>query len=161
MKITASCLVAFALTALLGLVAALPASAQGWGSGDYGTGEARRASSVEQGVVVHARLVSIGVEASTSSRVVGGAVGGAFCARLTGNVGDWAVRGALSVACAAGGERLANRVSAERREALEVIVKLDDGRLISVTQEFGSEALQPGDRVFVIRGGTADRVLKG
>jgi outer membrane lipoprotein SlyB len=136
-----------------------PSQAQGLGSGDYASSDARRASSVEEGVVIHARAVNIEVAASPSSRIVGGAVGAAACARMTNNVGNWAVRASLMTACAAGGERVANNVAEERREAIEVIVKLSSGRVISVTQEGNQEDLRAGDKVYIIRG-AVDRILK-
>lgn len=149
------------LTLAVGWMAADEAKAQGFGSQDYEMGAMRRAAPVDQGVVLQTRWVTLTVPASTQSRVAGGVVGAGVCAGMSSRVGDWAVRGALSTACALGGERLANRAATEQRDALEVIVKLANGRVVAVTQEVGSEELMPGDTVYIIRGGQADRVVKG
>lgn len=149
----------FLASALLALLPASQAAAQGYGSGDYSSQDARRVSSVEKGKVIQIRSVLIEVEARSDSRLAGAVIAGAGCAILTRNISDWTVRGAVTAACGVGGERIANRRSSETREAWEILVLLENGRAVSVTQEDG-DFLKAGDGVYIVHSRDADRVLK-
>lgn len=136
------------------------AYAEGYGSGDYGTHQVRRAVPALKGAVISVRQVSLEVEGSNTSRVVGAGLGGAACLASTNSMQNWGLRGALSVACAAVGEGVARAVSGERRAAQEITLRMQDGSVLSVTQEARGEALQVGDEVYLLRGSDADRVVK-
>lgn len=151
---------ALVATFAVGCLAVSEAQAQTYRSGDYGVGEARRSAVAVEGVVIQVRSVVINVPSSTGARVTGGVVAASTCALLTRNVSDWTVRGAVSAACAAAGDRMVDTMAERSREAMEIIVRLSSGRVIAVTQEVDGELLTKGDAVYVIQGGTADRVVK-
>jgi outer membrane lipoprotein SlyB len=46
------------------------------------------------------------------------------------------------------------------RPALEITVRLDEGRVIAVTQPAGKESFKPGERVRVVSDGRAARVTR-
>jgi len=131
-----------------------------YGSGDYSAGESRRAVPVATGVVLQVRDVSINVEASGEKKALGGVAGGAVCSLLTARSSlDWSARASLGALCAVGAAQMTNKVGAERRTSTEVIVQMRDGRVLAVTQEAG-EPLLAGDRIMLLSGGSADRVVK-
>lgn len=84
--------------------------------------------------------------------VIGGSVGGSVGSGRGSTVG--AVIG--TVAGAVAGEAAAQSAT---RPGLEITVRLDDGRVIAVTQPAG-ETFQPGDRVRVRSDGRTSRVLR-
>jgi outer membrane lipoprotein SlyB len=46
------------------------------------------------------------------------------------------------------------------RRALEITVRLDEGRVIAVTQPADKDSFQPGDRVRVVSDGRIARIVK-
>jgi len=46
------------------------------------------------------------------------------------------------------------------RQALEITVRLDEGRVIAVTQPVGKQSFKTGDRVRVVSDGRTARVIK-
>jgi outer membrane lipoprotein SlyB len=85
--------------------------------------------------------------------VIGGSVGGSVGSGRGSTVG--AVIG--TVAGAVGGEAAAQSTT---RPGLEITVKLDDGRVIAVTQSANKESFKPGDRVRVVSDGRNARVTR-
>ena len=109
------------------------------------------------GVVESVREVEMDSERSgvapMAGAVIGGSVGGSVGSGRGSTVG--AVIG--TVAGAVAGEAAAQ---AGTRPALEIIVRLDEGRVIAVTQSAGKESFKPGDRVRVISDGRTARVAR-
>lgn len=149
-----------ALLLLATLLAAGGAAAQSYGSGDFGVGNVRRSNQVIEATVVHVAEANLNIEAAPTTRVVGGAIGGAMCAYGTRNASSWLLRGAATTACAAVGERVGNAFGAERREAVEVVVRTPNGSLISIAQEGYTSDFRVGDKVFVMKGSGVERVVK-
>ncbi len=121
-----------------------PASMSG---GAYTRGQAREAQDVRLGFVESVRQVTI---EGTRSGV--GAVSGAALGGLAGsNIG----RGRGQVAGAVGGAVLGGLAGSAieegvtRQPGLEITVRLDNGRMIAVTQA-ADEQFFPGDRVRVL-----------
>jgi len=128
-----------------------PASMSG---GAYSRDQVREAQDVRLGYVESVRQVNI---EGTRSGV--GAIGGAALGGLAGsNIG----RGRGQVAGAVGGAVLGGLAGSAieegvtRQPGLEITVRLDNGRMIAVTQA-ADEQFFPGDRVRVLTGqdGTA------
>jgi outer membrane lipoprotein SlyB len=88
-----------------------------------------------------------------SGAVIGGSVGGSVGSGRGSTVG--AVIG--TVAGAVAGEAAEQGAT---RPGLEITVKLDDGRVIAVTQSANKESFKPGDRVRVVSDGRAARVTR-
>jgi outer membrane lipoprotein SlyB len=137
----------------IGLIAALVLSsftgcAPGRGGTVYTRDQARVTHDVSFGTVRQVDPVTI--EGTRSGMgVLGGAIAGGVLGSLIGGgrgstVG--AVGGALGGAAVGGvGEE-----AATRRDALEITVELDNGRLISIVQEPDEVPIRPGDRVRVL-----------
>lgn len=85
--------------------------------------------------------------------VIGGAVGGSVGSGRGSTVG--AVIGTVTGAVA--GDAAAQTAT---RPGLEITVRLDDGRVIAVTQSAGKESFKPGDRVRVVSDGRTARVTR-
>jgi len=109
------------------------------------------------GVVESVREVEMDSERSgvapMAGAVIGGSVGGSVGSGRGSSVG--AVIG--TVAGAVAGEAAAQAGS---RPAFEITVRLDEGRVIAVTQPAGKESFKPGDRVRVVSDGRSARVTR-
>jgi len=109
------------------------------------------------GVVESAREVEMDSERSgvapMAGAVIGGTVGGSVGSGRGSTVG--AVIG--TVAGAVAGEAAAQSAT---QPGLEITVRLDEGRLIAVTQPAGKESFKPGDRVRVVSDGRSARVTR-
>jgi len=109
------------------------------------------------GVVESVREVEMDSERSgvapMAGAVIGGSVGGSVGSGRGSAVG--AVVG--TVAGAVAGEAAAQ---AATRPALEITVRLEEGRVIAVTQPAGKESFKPGDRVRVLSDGRSARVTR-
>jgi outer membrane lipoprotein SlyB len=140
----------------------LPLSAGGCapkvGGSDYDASGVRTAQSVTYGTVQSVRVVRIHEDSDTSKTLAtaGGAVAGGVLGSLIGGgsgrtVG--AVGGALLGAAAGyGGSQVLTA-----QDGFEIMVKLDNGSTIAVTQGTDME-FTPGQRVKVLSGGGATRV---
>ena len=124
--------------------------------------EARRAQQQAErkeypGVVEGVREIEMDSERSgvapMAGAVIGGTVGGSVGSGRGSAVG--AVVG--TVAGAVAGEAAAQ---AGTRPAVEITVRLDEGRVIAVTQPAGKESFKPGERVRVVSDGRAARVTR-
>jgi outer membrane lipoprotein SlyB len=87
--------------------------------------------------------------------IAGGAAGGVAGSTIGGGRGS-AVAAILGVV-AGGIAGSAVEEAVTRRDDLEIIVKLDSGNTIAITQE-ADENFSPGERVHVISGGGVSRV---
>jgi outer membrane lipoprotein SlyB len=109
------------------------------------------------GVVESVREVEMDSERSgvapMAGAVIGGSVGGSVGSGRGSTVG--AVIG--TVAGAVAGEAAAQ---AGTRPGLEITVRLDEGRVIAVTQPVGKDSFKPGDRVRVVSDGRTARVTR-
>lgn len=141
------------LLALLALVLSACASSKG---GDvYTRDEARRVQSVQMGTVEGARPVMI---EGTKSGIgdAAGAIAGGIAGSGMGQ-GRGSSIGAVVGAVAGGVAGAAAEEGLTRENGVEVTIRLDSGRLISVVQA-GKEQFQPGDRVRILQGGGETRV---
>jgi outer membrane lipoprotein SlyB len=109
------------------------------------------------GVVESVREIEMDSERSgvapMAGAVIGGSVGGSVGSGRGSTVG--AVIG--TVAGAVAGEAAGQ---AGTRPGLEITVRLDEGRVIAVTQPAGKDSFKPGDRVRVVSDGRAARVTR-
>ena len=129
--------------------------------GDDDAGARRAQQHAEQkeysGVVEIVREVEMDSERSgvapMAGAVLGGTVGGSVGSGRGSAVG--AVVG--TVAGAVAGEAAAQSGT---RPAVEITVRLDEGRVIAVTQPAGKESFKPGERVRVVSDGRAARVTR-
>ena len=121
----------------------------------YSRGQARQEQNVRNGTVESVRPVTIEGTKTPIGTVAGGAVGGV--AGSTIGSGKGSAVGAIIGAVAGG---IAGSVAEEaltRKQGLEIIVKLDSGNTVAITQE-ADEQFRPGERVRIISGGGVSRV---
>lgn len=145
-------IVVMAACALLGACAPMVA-------GDsYRPVETMRQQVVELGVVEGTRAVRIEAPDSGAGTVGGAVVGGV--------VGNQIGRGSGNAIATIGGVILgalagnAIERDANRRNGVEVTVRLDSGRMVAIVQGDAGEGFRPGDRVRVLSDGYATRVTR-
>ena len=146
-----------AATIGLTVIALLSACATGVGGDDYSRDQTRREQTVRMGVVDSVREVRIDGTRSGVGAVAGGVVGGV--AGSTVGQGRGSTVGAVLGSVAGGVAGQAAEQGATRQTGLEIMVKLDSGRLIAVTQA-ADESFKPGDRVRVLSDGATTRVAR-
>ena len=144
----------------IGVVLALSAAilsgcASSMSGSAYSRSQARQAQDVYPGVVTKVRKVQIEGTKTPVGAVAGAAVGGIAGSNIGGGKGSdiAAILGAV-------GGGLAGAAAEEaitRKDGLEITVKLDNGRMMAITQE-ADEPFSPGDRVQVLEGGGVTRV---
>lgn len=147
--------------ATLGLVLGalvLGGCASGLGGGTYERGEARRAMSVQYGVVESVRSVRLEGTKSPVGTVAGAAVGGVAGSTVGGGSGR-AIATVIG-AVAGGVAGAAIEEGATRSAGVEVTVQLDNGQLLAVVQEDEGENFRNGERVRVLRDGRTTRVAR-
>ena len=142
--------VAMVLAAGLAL-SGCPASMSG---GAYTRDQARQAQEVQLGYVENVRQVLIEGTRSGVGAVSGAALGG--LAGSTIGQGRGQVAGAIGGAVLGGVAGSAIEENVTRQPGLEITIRLDNGRMIAVTQA-ADERFYPGDRVRLMTGfdGTA------
>lgn len=145
----------FSLLLTLSIVVAGCASSKG---GDvYTREEARQVQTVQMGVVEGSRHVKI--EGTKSMIGMGaGAVTGGVAGSTVGHGKDAQI-GAVIGAVVGGIAGSAMEEGVTREDAMEITIKLDTGRMISVVQG-GKEEFKPGDRVRVLQGTGETRVAR-
>ena len=145
---------------VLMVVAALGVAgcASGLGGGTYGRTEARRAMSVQYGVVESVRPVQLEGTKSPLGAGAGAVVGGVAGSGVGGGRGQ--IVGATVGAVAGGLAGAALEEVATRRPGVEVTVRLDNGRVIAVVQEDEGEGFRLGERVRVVSDGGTTRVAR-
>ncbi|MDD2408933.1 MAG: glycine zipper 2TM domain-containing protein [Tepidiphilus sp.] len=145
---------------VLMVVAALGVAgcASGLGGGTYGRTEARRAMSVQYGVVESVRPVQLEGTKSPLGAGAGAVVGGVAGSGVGGGRGQ--IVGATVGAVAGGLAGAALEEVATRRPGVEVTVRLDNGRVIAVVQEDEGEGFRLGERVRVLSDGGTMRVAR-
>jgi outer membrane lipoprotein SlyB len=143
------------LITLLAVSLILDGCASSMSSSAYTRGQARKESTVKNGTVESVRPVTIEGTKTPVGSVAGGAVGGV--AGSTVGSGKGSVIAAILGSVAGGVAGAATEEVVTRRDGLEIMVKLDSGNTIAITQE-ADENFSPGERVHVLSGGGVSRV---
>jgi outer membrane lipoprotein SlyB len=107
------------------------------------------------GVVEAIREVELEGERSAAAPMAGAVIGGAAGSSVGRGRGAAAAGTIGTVVGAVVGESVAQGAP---RPALEITVRLDEGRVIAVTQPAGPESFKTGDRVRVVSDGRIARV---
>lgn len=143
---------------LLSLAVVIGGCASSNAGDTYSRDEARRMQTVLTGTVESTRMVKI--EGTKSGVGTGaGAVVGGIAGSSTGQ-GKGSSIGAVLGAVAGGMIGAAAEEGVTREDALEITIRLDSGRVISVVQT-GKENFAAGDRVRVMEGAGETRVTHG
>ncbi len=138
------------------LVALLLAGCAGSQSGStYSASQTRGEMHIRMGVVESVRSVIIEAPRSGVGAVAGGAIGGIAGSNV--GQGRGSTVGSILGAVVGGIAGQAVEERANRKEGLEITIKLDNGQMIAVTQE-ADEAFRAGERVRVLSGSGATRV---
>ncbi|MDP2783648.1 MAG: glycine zipper 2TM domain-containing protein [Sulfurimicrobium sp.] len=124
-------------------------------SGAYTRSQARQTQEVKMGVVESVRQVQLEGTKTPVGTVAGAAVGGIAGSTIGGGKGS--VVGAIVGAVAGGLAGSAIEEGITKKPGLEITVRLDNGRMIAVSQE-ADETFRPGDRIRVLTGGGVTRV---
>lgn len=147
-RLLAGSLVVVALFTLGGCAGSLSGST-------YSPGQARRAMEVRMGVVESVRQVQIEGRESGAGTIAGAVIGGVAGSNIGGGKGS-IIAGVLgAVAGGAAGSAIEGGVG--KKNGLEITVKLDDGKMIAVTQE-ADEVFRAGERVRLLTGSGTTRV---
>lgn len=146
-------LLALSAAALAALVlTGCPASMSG---GAYSRDQARHAQEVQMGVVESVREVQIEGTKTPIGPAAGAVVGGVAGSNI--GKGKGSTIGTVIGAVAGGVAGAAIEEGVTRTKGLEITVKLDNGRMIAITQA-ADEQFKPGERVRVLTGGGVTRV---
>lgn len=125
----------------------------------YSPNEAMKASQVEYGIIVSGRMVELRNIPGETDKFAGAALGGVAGAlvgdQFGSGTGKTLMTGLGAIAGAALAADTAQKVN--RADAVEWIVKLDNGRSISVVQS--DPGIYRGMRVSVITSGTKSRIV--
>ena len=135
------------LAALAATLCSPIAWAQGYGQAEAPAVQARAPLPVKTGKVLDVQTVRIQVPAKESTSNLGGIIGAAAGAFLAKD-GTWQSQALAGTIGAAVGSKVGQSASQETREAVQVIVKLDDGQALAIIQEQEGEPLKPGQAVF-------------
>lgn len=130
----------------------------GLGGGSYTRSQARGEQSVRLGVVESVRDVLI-EEADTDTGALTGAVLGGIAGSTVGGGSRANAAGAVLGAVIGGIAGQAIEKSNKDRKGVEVTVRLENGKLIAITQE-KDEEFRVGDRVRILSGQGATRVSR-
>ena len=115
------------------------------------TGDARKALNTIEGTVI--KVYATTLEGNREAgQAIGAVIGGMVADNATDNKGNTTNDIATTVGALVGskvGDNVGNRLT--QRQGVELIIKLDNGRTVSVSQEEDEKmSFQEGDRVFVI-----------
>jgi outer membrane lipoprotein SlyB len=113
----------------------------------YSREQARQAQDVKLGIVQSVRNVQIEGTKSNVGTLGGAALGGVAGSTIGGGKGQ--IAGAIGGAILGGIAGAATEEAITRRPGLEITVRLDNGKMMAVTQE-ADEAFSPGERVQVL-----------
>jgi outer membrane lipoprotein SlyB len=130
----------------------------GLGGGNYTRAQTRGEQSVRIGVIESVRDVVIDARDTGTGSLAGAAIGGVAGSTL-GQGNKASTAGAIAGAVIGGIIGAAVEKSNNDRKGVEVTIKLDEGRLIAVTQE-KDEEFRSGDRVRILSGNGVTRVSK-
>ncbi|MGH8672122.1 MAG: glycine zipper 2TM domain-containing protein [Burkholderiales bacterium] len=121
----------------------------------YSREQARQVQEVQLGIVESVRPVQIEGTKTAIGTAAGAALGGLLGSQIGHGKGSAA--GAVIGAVGGGVAGAAAEEGITRRAGYEITVKLDNGRLIAVTQE-ADEAFRSGERVRIVSGGGVTRI---
>jgi outer membrane lipoprotein SlyB len=121
---------------------------------DYGSRDVRTEQSVAYGVVESVRPVRIDEPHAPVGTIAGAALGGLLGNEIGGGVGRVAATVAGAVAGGIGGNALERKLTRDNGE--EIVVRLDSGRTVAITQ--GGHSVETGARVRVLTGPGGSRV---
>ena len=145
----------FALATILAattLLAGCPASTSG---GAYTREQARQVQEVQMGAVESVREVTIEGTKTPIGPAAGAVVGGVAGSAVGGGRGSAIATVIGAVAGGLAGGAIEEGVT--RKRGLEITVKLDNGKLLAITQN-ADELFRPGERIRVLTGGGVTRV---
>lgn len=143
------------LLLMLGVVAAIGGCASSKSGDTYTRDEARRVQNVQMGIVEGSRPVKIEGTGTPIGSGAGAVVGG--IAGSSAGQGRGSAVGTVLGAVVGGVAGAAAEEGFTREDGVEVTIRLESGRLISVVQA-GKEQFQPGDRVRIMETGGVTRV---
>lgn len=115
-----------------------------------------RAQRIDYGTIEKMNSVVVAGQRGQIGTLGGGLTGAAATSDVGHGAGHALAQAGGAVVGAVAGQAVEEVVT--RKDALEIIVKLDNGSLVMVTQET-SPGFQIGDRVLVASGGGGDRVM--
>lgn len=141
---------------ILGIAVAITGCASSSAGDTYSRDEARRVQSVQAGIVETVRLVKI-EGTKTAIGAGAGTVVGAIAGSSVGGGGKSSAVASVLGAVAGGVAGAAAEEGITREDGMEITVRLESGRIISVVQA-GKEEFKPGDRVRVLDRGGVTRV---
>jgi outer membrane lipoprotein SlyB len=121
--------------------------------------DAQTMASIQDGVVLSVRSVTIDGSQSGIGGVVGGAVGAIAGSAGSGVQREQNVLGVLGAVAGAAAGNAIERFST-KEDAVEIIVQLKNGDRRSIVQAVGSEKLAPGDNVILVITGGKVRVSR-
>jgi outer membrane lipoprotein SlyB len=136
-------------------VAALGGCASSMSGGAYSRGQARQVQEVKMGMVESVRQVKIEGTKSPVGTGAGAVVGGIAGSNVGAGKGSTVGMILGAVAGGVAGSMLEEGVMS--KDGLEITVRLDNGRMIAVTQE-ADEQFRVGERIRVLSGGGVTRV---
>jgi outer membrane lipoprotein SlyB len=139
-------------------VTVLGGCAAGMGGRDYQRAEARRAMTVQYGVIQEVRVVKLEGTKTPLGSLGGAAIGG--IAGSTVGSGRGASIATVIGAIAGGVAGSAVEEGATRQTGLELTVRLDNGQTLAVVQADEGEGFRIGDRVRVLEDGRSSRVAR-
>ena len=136
-------------------VAVLGGCASSMSGGAYSREQARQVQEVKMAVVESVRHVKIEGTKTPVGTGAGAVIGGIAGSNVGGGKGSTVATILGAVAGGMAGSALEEGVTG--KDGLEITVKLENGRLIAITQE-ADEQFRVGDRVRVLSGGGVTRV---
>ncbi len=136
-------------------VAVLDGCASSMSGGAYTREQARQVQEVKMAVVESVRHVKIEGTKTPVGTGAGAIIGGIAGSNVGGGKGSTVATILGAVAGGMAGSAIEEGVTG--KDGLEITVKLENGRLIAVTQE-ADEQFRVGDRVRVLTGGGVTRV---
>jgi outer membrane lipoprotein SlyB len=145
-------------SSLIGLLAAsliLGGCASSMSGSSYTRSQARKEETVRHGTVQSVRAVTIEGTKTPIGALAGAGVGGIAGSTIGHNSGS--AIAAIIGGVAGGLAGAAAEEAITREPGLEIIVRLDNGNTVAITQK-ADRNFRPGERVYVISGGGAARV---
>ncbi len=139
-------------------VALVGCASPGLGGANYSRAQTRGEQSVRIGVIESVRDVVIDARDTGTGSLAGAALGGVAGSTL-GRGSKASAAGAIAGAVIGGIVGAAIEKSNNDKQGVEITIKLDEGRLIAVTQE-KDEDFRAGDRVRILSGSGVTRVSK-
>lgn len=119
-------------------------------SSGYKPDDVGKPITIQKGEVENIREAEIEQNNDTGFGGVAGAYAGGVAGSAVGEGKGKALATVLGVVIGAiAGSSMEKGIN--KREADEITVRLDDGRVLAIVQEKGSEKLQPGDRIEVLK----------